>query len=499
MKRYLLLMALLLAACGESEDKAPRAELRVDTLADLEEAVADATQAGLVDLDSNGEVVPALATSWRVSDDGRSIIFRLRDATWEDGRAITAGDVVAVYRRALAPGSKHPLRDLLAGIENAPAVLAGRRPARSLGVADPLPNIVELRLTAPQPALLQLLAHPGMAIVRRGNPPPANGAFKLEDAKARPLRLDRNPDYFDADGVALARVTLSAASDPVAAIARFRRGETDIVTGGATLGLGEARTVPGTLRLDPGWGVYGYVANMKRAPLADPRVRRALSMLLDRNAITGRLFAIPAMVAVTGLAPSTLPGDGDPPRPDWSDWLPDARLAEAQRLLAEAGFGADKPLTVEVVLPPGREHAAVLAAVAAQWAQLGVRVRAVTRSPAGFEKARARGDYDLALVERFAPADAPLFFLDPFRCGARSGPCNPEADRLLDEARATHDLSQRAQLIRRAGQLMVDDAPAIMLFAPVRWSLVDPRVSGWSSNALGAHPLARLDKLPDRR
>ena len=55
------------------------------------------------------------------------------------------------------------------------------------------------------------------------------------------------------------------------------------------------------------------------------------------------------------------------------------------------------------------------------------------------------------------------------------------------------------QLIRRAGQLMVQDTPAIMLFSPVRWSLVDPRVSGWSANPLGSHPLSRLDVLPERR
>lgn len=499
MKHYLLLTALLLAACGGSGDKAPRAELRVDTLAPLDEAVADATQVGLVDLDSNGQVVPALATSWRVSDDGRSIIFRLRDAQWEDDRPVTAGDVVAVYRRVLAKGSKHPFRDLLAGIENAPEVLAGRRAAKSLGIADPLPNIVELRLAAPQPTVLQLLAHPSMAVARRGDPPPANGAFRIEELKPGLARLERNDSYFDADGVAPGRVTLNAASDPVAAIARFRRGETDIVTGGMTVGLGEARTVPGALQLDPAWGVYGYVANVRRGPLADSRLRRALAMALDRDAITSRLFAIPAMAAVTGLAPAGLPSDPDPPRADWSDWLPEARLAEAQRLMAEAGYGPQKPLVVRVIMPPGREHGAVLAAAAAQWSPLGVIVMAVTRSGAALDRLATRGDYDLALVERFAPAGAPLFFLDPFRCGAASGACNREADRLLDEARTAADLTQRVQLIRRAGQLMVDDTPAIMLFSPVRWSLVDRRISGWSPNALGAHPLSRLDKLPDSR
>jgi ABC-type oligopeptide transport system substrate-binding subunit len=494
-----LAVALATAGCGTGNDEAPRAELRVDMIGDLGPVVADATQVGLVDLDSAGNVVPGLATSWRVSDDGRSIIFRLRDAQWEDGRKLTAGDVVAVYRRVFERRSQHPLKELLLGIEGAPEVASGRRPPRSLGVNDPLPNIVEIRLTSPQPELLQLLAHPSMTVSRRGDPPPSNGAFTLADPAARPLVLRRNPTYFDAGAVALGRVTLTATADPVAAVGRYRRGEADMVIGSALAGLGEARTATAGLVVEPAWGTYGYIANQRRGALTDARVRRALAMAVERDAIVTRLFAIPAMAPNTGLTPATLPAYPDPARPDWNGWTAEGRLAEAQRLLAEAGYGADKPLTLRLALPLGREHAAVAAAVAAQWAPLGVRVGAETRDEAGHVRAIARGDFELALAERLAPADAPLFFLAPFRCGGIAGACNREAERLLDAARTAPDLTLRTQSIRLAERLLVDDTPAIMLFTPVRWSLIDPRVSGWAPNALGAHPFSRLDKLPEPR
>jgi ABC-type oligopeptide transport system substrate-binding subunit len=114
-------LLLLLTACGGDDDaRAPGATLKIDVIGPFDAAASrtviggprdvlmNATQVGLVDFDAEGRVVPGLATSWRVSDDGLLYIFRLRDARWEDDRAITAGDVVAVMRRILARGDEWP-------------------------------------------------------------------------------------------------------------------------------------------------------------------------------------------------------------------------------------------------------------------------------------------------------------------------------------------------------------------------------------------------------
>lgn len=512
MKRLAVVALLALSGCGDNgAGKAPGATLRIDVIGAFDpkasrtviggprEVLMSSTQVGLVDFDAQGQVVPGLATSWRVSDDGLSYIFRLRDARWEDDREVTAGDVVAVMRRVVAPDSQHPLKPVLRRIENTSEIIAGKKSPRTLGVHDPLPNIVEIRLSSPQPQLLQMLAHPSLSIVRRGEFPPATGPFTVADGTSRPIRLRRNTRYYDASAVAVERVELMPMPEAVEAVGRFRRGATDIVTGGTVAGLAEARAVPTpqALRIEPSYGVYGYLANSRTGPTADARVRRALSMAIDRAALVRREFEIDAIQPVLGLVPPNLPSYGAPPAPPWATLPPEARLAEARALLADAGYGPDKPLVVEVSLPAAQEHAAVLAAVARDWAAVGVRTRALTRTAEAHAKTLAEGKFQLALVERLSPVDSGYFFLAPFTCAARAGGyCNRAADQLLDETRTMPDLDARRRTLRSAEQLIAADQPAIMLFVPVRWSLVHPRVSGWSENIVGAHPLSRLDVLP---
>lgn len=506
-----LLLALLAACDGTDDSKAPGATLKIDVIGEFDPAgsrtviggprdvLVNATQVGLVDFDAEGRVIPGLATSWRVSDDGLSYIFRLRDARWEDDRAITAGDVVAVLRRIVAPDSHHPLKPVLRRIENAPAVMAGKKPPRALGVFDPLPNIVEIRLASPQPQLLQILAHSSMAILRRGPFPPASGAFRVEDSESRPIRLRRNDRYYDRSAVALARVELMPMPEAVEAVGRFRRGATDIVTGGTIAGLNEARTVPvpQALRIEPTYGVYGYLANSRKGAMKDVRVRRALSMVIDRLAIQQQVD-LPAVRPVYGLVPPNLPSYGEPPAPPWTALPVEERYAQAQALLAAAGYGPDNMLAVEISVPAAREHAAIAEQVSRDWGAIGVHTRLITRSSAAHRKALAAGDYQLALVERLSPVDSGRFFLAPFSCAAKAGGyCNPEADRLLDATTTMADLDARRQTLAAAEALIAADQPAIMLFVPVRWSLVHPRASGWADNITGTHPLSRLDVLPE--
>lgn len=464
--------------------------------------ILGATQLGLIEFDGDGRVVPGLAMSWHVSQDGLSYIFRLRDAAWSDRRTITAGDVVAVLRRILDRGSNHPLKPYLYAVVGAKEVASGKKPDTALGIDAVRENVVEIRLTTAQPDLLTLLAHPSMAIIRSGEAPPAGGAFRLPKAASDPIgpiQLVRNEEYYDEGSVPLAGIKLESTSDELFAVRRFRSDEADVVTGATIVGLGEARTVPAqnALRVEPSWGVYGYLPYMRDGPLADVRVRRALSMSIDRDGIVNRLFAIPAMQPVVGLSPPNLSGANPGVVPDWTAWPFEIRLEEARRLLSEGGYGPENPLVVRVSVPRGREHANVLQAVANEWARIGVTVQQVVRRESdAASDPFAGGEVHLALVERIAPFDSALFFLSPFDCGPSRVYCNEEASSLILAAKAAPTIGQRQDLLRRAEELMVADAPLIALFVPIRWSLVSPRVSGWSQNTVGAHPLSRLDLLP---
>ena len=504
-----LMLGLLLAACGGGDGERA-ANLRADIVGDMADpaspvrtALTQMTQLGLVQFDGAGQIVPGLAASWRTVDGGRSIIFRLRPATWSDGRALKAGDVVATFRRIMAPVSRNPLKSLLAGIDNAEAVTAGRAPVALLGVSAPLANVVEIRLSSADAGFLQLLALPQAAIVRGEARPPSMAAFSIVDIRARPIVLRRNERYFANPSTHLGGVTVSPSADPSLAVARFVRGDTDIVLGNGLAGIGEARTLAprDTLRIEPAWGVYGYRVNLAKAPLDDPRVRRALAMTVDRDGLVRRLFNIPTMVPLVSLVPPDA-GSGATTAavPDWSSLDVAARLAEAAALLRAAGYGPDKPLRVQVALPPGREHRMVFDAVASGWAALGVVATAEERAPMAQRLAVMRGDYDLALVEQTAPTATPLFFLRPFTCAARGvegrGYCNKSADALLGAAQTMADDDMRAEALAHAESAMLAETPMIPLFVPVRWALVARAVTGWTPNPGGQHPFATLDLSP---
>jgi oligopeptide transport system substrate-binding protein len=459
---------------------------------EMQRAIAGASRLGLTSFDGAGQVVPGLASSWRIADDGLSVIFRLRPRVWPDGKPVTASDVVASFRRAAQVGSRNPLRLLLLGIENGGAVVAGAMPPLALGIGAPVDNVVEFRLAGSMPSLLALLAEPEFSVTRPGVKF-ALGPFRVADPMKTPNALTRNPGAAASPAVTLAGIALTPVDDPGVAIARFARDRTDVVLGHGLAGFGDARLLAASnaLRVEPSWGVYGYLANTAQGPLADARVRRALAMAIDRDDLGSRLFGV-ALPPVLGLVPQ-LPSQRIPVLPDWAINAPAARLELARQLLAAAGFTATTPLTVTISLPEAREHALVAAEVAANWTRIGVATLTIARPDALHAQAIARGDYQLALVERESGLDTPLAFLLPFTCAAKSGGyCNAGADALIAGAAATADPAAQATTLGLAEAAMVADTPLIPLFAPIRWALVARRVSGWSSNAAGQHPLALL-------
>lgn len=506
MKLIAFIIVTTLAGCTSGNNDPTGASLRVDAVGSLtdpaglpRQLVLGATRAGLTATDGSGRIVPGLASSWRVASDGRSIIFRLRAATWPDGSLLVAANIVSAFRKLAAPTSS--VRHYLGGIENAAAVGRGDLSTSALGIGAPVANVVEIRLAVPAPALLAALALPDLGVQR--DPPrsgrsdllqPGLGAFVVADAAARPLVLKRNPHSAAADGVTLGRVEVSPIDDPGIAVSDFAHGRTDLVISRDLAGWFDARLLgPQVLRVEPAWGVYGYLVNVRRGPLADVRVRRALAMAVDRATIGPQLLGL-ALQPVAGVLPLGMAGDPVPALPDWALLAPAARLEQARALLTAAGYDAAHPLALIVRLPPGREHAAVLASVAADWRAIGVATSVEELAPALLDDAIRRGNFELALSETAVPIDVPALLLAGFRCGASPGRyCNPAVDAALARAAIEPDALAEAEAA------LLADPPLIALFRPVRWALVAPRVAGWADNIAGQHPLARLSVTGKQR
>ena len=454
------------------------------TMADI---AAESVSAGLTARDAAGQVVPGLAQSWRVSDDGLLLLFRLRPARFADGTPIVAADVVASLQRARR--SSPLVADLLAGV---------------LTVKAPLPEIVEMDLVTPQPELLELLATPALAVRSVKRPPVDAGPFVVSatapaGAGGTPARitLRRNPNYPAAAAVEPETVQLHSGSSDV--VGAFLRSEADLVLGGRLGGYADARIRArrGTLLLEPAPAVLLLLVNHQAGPLADVRVRRALALAVDRDSLGPRLFGSSAAAPVPALSPpagSASAGGGA----DWAGEPLAERQAEARRLLAEAGVVL--PLRLQVAVTTAPEEETLLAAVAADLAAVGIDLSLARRRPEAHAAAVAKGEFALALVSRETPYGSPLPFLLPFRCAAnRHAVCVPEADRLMAEAWQAPTAAARLSAYAAAERLWADDVAAIGLVQPLSWALVSPRLDGFSPNAAGVHPIAALSIVAPRR
>ncbi|MFZ4689294.1 MAG: ABC transporter substrate-binding protein [Polymorphobacter sp.] len=500
--------ALLLAACGQSGPEGSR--LTVTVIGDPERPaglarrlVAEATQPTLVARDGAGQTVAGLATSWRFVDGGRSLILRLRPQKWRDGKALdsggkppessgkplVSGDVVAALRRAAV--AREPAL-ATAGITGAADIAARRAGARQLGVRAPISRVVEVRLDAASPLLLGWLAEPGLGVTS-----PRKGAtLSAYDLAGTPQRrVLTRASMTSSPEAQPAQIVIAGTDNIGAALADFAAGRTDVVIGDGLAGLGEARiTARGdTLRIDPLWGVYGYIANGMRGPTANPAVRRALALAVDRPALTAAL-GLAAVVPVAGLLPPALGGTALPPR-RLGGAIADtdakaARLVQARQALAEAGWTAENPLRLVLLLPPGRVHHGIAERVAADWSRIGVLLAATQVDGATYDRLLARGDFDLAVTEASLPVPDAAALLARWRCGIGVH-CNPVADALLAQAR-TAAPGDRPALLARAESEYLTGPPLIPLFTPLRWALVGRHVDGWTANPAGSHPLARL-------
>lgn len=446
-------------------------------------APADAAQAvmrvnlaqGLVRFDGAGQVEPGLAERWTVSDDGLSYIFRLASGEWPDGRKIMARDVARILKRQVRAARGGATLEALGAIEDVVAMTD---------------RVIEIRLSAPRPHLLELLAQPDMALIREGV---GSGPFLLATSDAampkRPAmaRLTRVLRGIDGEASEREDVTLQLlAAGP--AIAAFRDGKVDLVLGGtvADLPLATRAKLPrGALRFDPVSGLFGLVPARRDGPLAEPEVRRLLSGSIDRQALIAAL-GVPGLGPRATVLQAGLEGLVDPVQPPWlAQPVAERRAAlqaEAQRL-----FGGDERPRLSVALPDGPGGDLLFARLATDWRAIGI---ALERAAPG---ARA----DLRWIDAVAPSTSPAWFLRHFRC-ARTPVCVEDADTLLEAARTAPNAAQRGALLWQAAALIDEAALFIALAAPVRWSLVADRADGYQDNRFARHPLADLMRRAPR-
>lgn len=423
----------------------------------LVEAVAQ----GLVRFDAAGEIEPALAQSWIVSDDGLRYTFRLRRTQWAGGGPVTAQQVVARLRASLSRASRNRLKPVLGAI------------ADVVAMTD---FVLEISLRGPRPNLLQLLAHPEMAIIQGGQ---GTGPYRPADSGPAGIRLSlwRGEEE---TGPAAPDILLRGES-AARAVARFADRRADLVTGGTAgdLPIARAAELPASrLAFDPVAGLFGLAFTGSEGPLADPAVRRAMAMAVDRQEIAAALD-VPRLAPHTSLV---APGVQELPRPALPDWaaspLP-MRRELATRTVAE--FGTEAKIRVRIAMPDGPGYRLVFAHLRRDWRLIGIDA----------ERVAAAAPADLRFIDAVAPANLASWYLRHFTCEA-SRICDPAADEALLAARLAATPAERQAQFAIADRILSDLVPFIPLTAPVRWSLVSQRLTGFRPNPFERHPAVEL-------
>ena len=298
------------------------------------EVIADYTD-GLMQMDSDGQAVPAIAESYELSDDGLTYTFHLRtDAKWSNGTPVTAADFVFAWQRAVDPAVASEYAYMLSDIgqvKNAAEIIAGEKDKSELGVTAVDDNTLKVELNVPVSYFLSLMYFPTFYPVNEeffnscgdtfGTSPEtvlSNGAYVLDDYQpaATAFHLTKNADYYDADRVKLAGLNYQVIQDSQQALMSYQNGDLDI-----TLVNGEQVD---QVKDDPefktiGAGYLWYVSpNMSAVPeLNNQNIRMALTMAIDREAITNDVLKDGSLPTYTAVPMQFAAG------PDGSDFSED--------------------------------------------------------------------------------------------------------------------------------------------------------------------------------
>jgi len=452
---------------------------------------------------------PGLAETWEISDDGLVYTFHLRAGLqWSDGSPLTANDFLRSYQRMLSPTFAADYAYLIYDyVRNAKEYYDGTITDFSeVGFAAPDSRTLIVTLKQPTPYLLSILAThyawtpvPVDVIARHGDVYQkhtawtrvgnlvGSGPFVLTEwLPDQKIVVERNPRYWDADAVKLDAIEFHAVNDEATEERMFRTGLLDMTY---SLPLSKIPVYreesPDLLRIEPYLGIYYYMFNVARPPLDDVRVRRALALAIDREAIVQNVTRGDQIPAYAVSYPGT------------AGYAPRARLegniAEAQRLLAEAGFpGGQGMPPIELLYNTLEAHRTIAAAIQEMWRRnLGVELRLVNQEWKVYLDMTSEHDFDLARGGWIADYLDPNPFLEIWRTGNGNNHTNwsnAEYDRLFEQSLAIADRDARYATLQRLDEILIEDMPIIPIYHYTRVYAVSPRVQGVHANLLDIHP-----------
>jgi len=454
---------------------------------------------GVTALDPEGNIQPALADSWQVGDDGRSLSFRLRaGVTYSDGTPIGAQDVVDSWLRLLDPAHPGPLASLLDDVEGAIGYRTGQLDREAVGIFADGDHVV-VRMRRPSTYLLAVTASPSLAVVPPHaaaevglNPPTVvSGAYLPTVLPDGNIRLTANDRYW-AGPPPLATIELVTDFGGRSGVTVFEQGEVDYTPIG--------RLDASWIRYDPVLGpqlrrneslalsYYGF--NTTAPPFDDARVRLAFARAVDWDRIVRLGSPLPA---ATSMLPPGIPGR------DQTDYRPGHDPAAARALLADAGYpdGRGFPQVRLESYGVGYESAVATELEAV----LGVEVEVEFRD---FQDYITRLDgpdpplfWTLSWIADYPHPHGFLGLLLESGSSSNAGRFNnSDYDAAIERAAAETDPAEQARHYGAAQQILRDEAPVVPVDYGEGWALSREGLLGASPSGVGLMRFAGLDWAP---
>ncbi|WP_257329233.1 ABC transporter substrate-binding protein [Raoultella planticola] len=458
---------------------------------------------GLVSVSPAGEIEPRLAEKWE-NKDNTVWTFHLRPGvTWSDGTAITAQDIVWSWQRLVSPLTASPYSSYPGNmhIANAQEIAEGEKAPETLGVKAVDDATLEVTLTQPNAALLAMLAHPSLVPIdkvlvnrfgEQWTKPEhivTSGPYKLSAWVVNErIVAERNPRYWDNEHTVINKVTWLPIHSEAADVNRYKAGEIDIVY---TVPINQfaqlKKTMGDQLNVSPQLATYYYEFNTTRPPFNDPRVRLALNMALDKDIIAEKVLG-------QGQRPAWLISQPDIggvklQNPDYASWPRDKRIAEAKKLLSEAGYSDSHPLVFNLLYNTSESHQRVAIAASSMWKKnLGVEAKLQNQEWKTMLDTMHTHNFDAVRYAWIADYDDAATFLNNFRTGDSENTSqysNPAYDEALKNAAKASDGVARGKYYQQAEDLLAKDVPAVPVYHYVRTHLVKPWVGGFTPDKLG--------------
>ncbi len=451
----------------------------------------------------DGTVIPGTAESWTISDDGRIYTFKIRhNARWSNGDPVTAEDFVYGLRRSVDPATGSQYSQILAPILNAEDVIAGKKPVPSLGVKALDSHTLEITLKAATPYFLGLLNHSSTYPVHRASVEKyggqfsrpgklvSNGAYVLKEWVVQShITLIRNPNYWDNANTIIDKVIYYPIEDQSTELKRYRAGEIDRTE---DIPIQQFRWIKknlaSELHVAPYLGSYYFGFNLTKPPFKDNlKLRRALSMAIDRRIITEKITGIGEKPLYSWVPPGI--NGYTHAELDYAHWPQKKRIAQARKLYQQAGYSRANPLTVEIRYNTSENHKKIAIAIAAMWKQvLGVKTRLVNEEWKVFlENRKQKQVTQVFRAGWIGDYNDPYTFMELLHSkhGINdSGYNNPEYDALLKQAAFETDPKKRFEIMHKAEGILLHDHPIMPIYSYVSKHLIKPWVGNYQPNVL---------------